>query len=659
MGQRLACGRSSLSTSSSASSASTSSFFPSSPSSSLLDPQSSHPPQNSAAFSSPSKVTSANASTNFKVLGHPDHTSTRPGHSPVPKVHASGEDLNVMQGNNEISMRGVGSGSRPLTQPGSTLATAVAEETGRLVSLRRRLAERRLLRAQERLRSDYRRLLIFIAALLVITSASSLIPTATQSASTAATSDGVIDVARLVPTKLLAILAPGSDLRVLELLPATFAIVVLATLLLKGPRKAEDDVVKDREEFWEDAEVDASLDRLRDLVAGYQGQGREDNCNYDQSQQGLNQQQINKRLPNVKAEKQETMFKRSSTTSTASTAKTTTVNGANGQSKDAVVDVKREGLEATLANKGNGRDEPLSEENVALVKELYDRVQDAFKSLLEKNPSEESFTTYETCRRYLVAREWKIQAAEDQLRGTVKWRIENDIGSKIFCDSPAARKNPWGWSMRMIGFSEKGNPVAYTVFSHANDRFNLEGSIQHLIALMESMRRVIHQRAMDGLEPNANQRQWVWVIDFHGFSLRDTNPRTGSQVNEVMAHYPEFLNCMVLLNAPSLFSGLYRIMCAIVDERVRQKVVFVTRTEAAEKLKERLGNEIADWIAAESQDNKDTAPLAKRGTPKKYWIAPTQQGAHDPRGTSTYVSGKYFIKSPGDAYEEDQAAQQK
>ena len=118
----------------------------------------------------------------------------------------------------------------------------------------------------------------------------------------------------------------------------------------------------------------------------------------------------------------------------------------------------------------------------------------------------------------------------------------------------------------------------------------------------------------------------------------------------MLQHYPEMLNLVVLVDAPMLFNGLWKLAAPLLDDRVRRKIMFVKGKQADVLLRERLGQEAAEWIARETKDSNDQKK--QKGNLKRYWIAPKHPGQHDARGVASYVNSEYYIKTPGDAFEE-------
>ena len=107
---------------------------------------------------------------------------------------------------------------------------------------------------------------------------------------------------------------------------------------------------------------------------------------------------------------------------------------------------------ATLAN---GKDEDVSEEQIGKIEDLYKRIQ----GLIEGHPRVLDWADYETCRRYLVARQWKVDKAYKQIKETIEWRIKEKPELQKFEESPKCLKNPCALSMRLVGFDQANRPV--------------------------------------------------------------------------------------------------------------------------------------------------------------------------------------------------------
>ncbi len=66
--------------------------------------------------------------------------------------------------------------------------------------------------------------------------------------------------------------------------------------------------------------------------------------------------------------------------------------------------------------------------------------------------------------------------------------------------------------------------------------------------------------------------QWIWIIDFHGFTLRDCDPRSATMAIDLLQHYPERLFRVIFLDAPFIFGALWSAIRSVLDERTAGKV---------------------------------------------------------------------------------------
>lgn len=76
-------------------------------------------------------------------------------------------------------------------------------------------------------------------------------------------------------------------------------------------------------------------------------------------------------------------------------------------------------------------------------------------------------------------------------------------------------------------------------------------------------------------EEGDSHGQWVLIIDFLGYGMRDNNPMAAVLLKQLLAHYPERLGLAILIDAPMIFSGLWALLRPLLDENTSKKVVFV------------------------------------------------------------------------------------
>ena len=244
---------------------------------------------------------------------------------------------------------------------------------------------------------------------------------------------------------------------------------------------------------------------------------------------------------------------------------------------------------------------PSSSENRAKV--------DAVLSILENDlrtygSDGRDFCDQECVLRFLVARQWNIEKAASQLKKTLQWR-QKAKPWEIGCDE--CRKDPHSHNMRQVGIDGDGRPVIYTSFSQAQNRFDVNSNLQHLLGTMESATHYMKKHGVG---------KWIWIVDFDGFSARDCDPRSALRTAELLTHYPERLHLTLLLDAPSLFSGVWAALRAVLDTATAAKVRFVPLAQMQSVLRDLLPAELADWLHREAEENR---ACHRRGARKAYW----------------------------------------
>jgi hypothetical protein len=98
-------------------------------------------------------------------------------------------------------------------------------------------------------------------------------------------------------------------------------------------------------------------------------------------------------------------------------------------------------LKYDIALLGNGNNEPINQKQLDLIYKLYDWAvtvttttttheksnNDNIDSIDNNN---DDWCDHETCRRYLVARDWNFNAAKVQLKSALEWRYRNSKKTK-------------------------------------------------------------------------------------------------------------------------------------------------------------------------------------------------------------------------------------
>uniref|UniRef100_A0A6T6NEM1 CRAL-TRIO domain-containing protein n=1 Tax=Timspurckia oligopyrenoides TaxID=708627 RepID=A0A6T6NEM1_9RHOD len=226
-----------------------------------------------------------------------------------------------------------------------------------------------------------------------------------------------------------------------------------------------------------------------------------------------------------------------------------------------------------------------SNEDYEKIGLLKTKVESEYKP---STPEEKEFLIDATYLRYLRARGMDIDKAYAMLIGTLKWRAKVHPET-VVCKS--CLSNHRSHSMRVIGRDIYSRPVFYSHFTGIENR-EPDDNIEHLMWMLESV-----------FTSDINSaQQYVWVVDYTGFSVSDMNPSTGKKSLALFSdQYPERLGKAILLDSPYVFSGLWKILSPIIDSRTHAKVEFVSLKNRSSAFKifdanlvERLDREIQE-----------------------------------------------------------------
>ena len=155
-------------------------------------------------------------------------------------------------------------------------------------------------------------------------------------------------------------------------------------------------------------------------------------------------------------------------------------------------------------------------------------------------------------QRFLTARNGDVAHAQEYFRQVLDWRQSVNFTSTI-CTKCA--RNPTAHRMQVVALDKFQRPVIYTCFQKARDRWNVAESQEHLIQLLRET-----EQFLDATYAETQQTKWVVVIDFYGFGLWDNNPNMGLQALQLFTNFPERMGLVLLLDAPYLFLGLWKIL---------------------------------------------------------------------------------------------------
>jgi len=240
-------------------------------------------------------------------------------------------------------------------------------------------------------------------------------------------------------------------------------------------------------------------------------------------------------------------------------------------------------------------------------------VEDAAEALLsavhrqfegELQAEEERWLT-KTMAEVYVARGKTSAKAERLMCDATRWRIDRRavLASR---ECPACAGDRSSHDARIFGQDAAGDAVFMNCFALSTE-FTPQGVTDHMACLFE--------RAIEHFPPSSEEERlrWTWVVDVHGFALRHTNPATSIELLQLLeCAYPERLKRMLIVDAPSLFFGLWNVIKPLLREKTRSKIEFVRWEEASGRYEDLFGHEVAQRLVTEGRENRDKAVAGQK-----------------------------------------------
>ncbi|ODN04859.1 SEC14-like protein 2 [Orchesella cincta] len=208
-------------------------------------------------------------------------------------------------------------------------------------------------------------------------------------------------------------------------------------------------------------------------------------------------------------------------------------------------------------------------EEVNLIKELRSNVSD-----LDLSGDFDTDTFY---LRWIRAREWQLNRAEEMLRKSIQWRKENDINC-IRKWEPECASVPVDYPIEISGFDKIGCPVVIIAFCHWDVRKGVEAGhaqemIRHIDQALEIFEITMKQRST----PDKPVTQISLIFDMYNLSFWQlASMKTIETILEVVrryeANHPEILHKAYVVNASRIFNMLFNIVKPFLSPRTLDKV---------------------------------------------------------------------------------------
>lgn len=207
-----------------------------------------------------------------------------------------------------------------------------------------------------------------------------------------------------------------------------------------------------------------------------------------------------------------------------------------------------------------------------------------------------SWLTRDTAAIYVAAK----KSQHDQIKllsDAVSWRLKKrDLLSA--CECPSCLANPQSHDARIFGQDGDGDVVCMNCFALPRE-LSPRTIADHMACLFE---RALRQFPA----PAPALRRWTWVIDMHGFGIKHTDPRTSIELLHLLdCAYPERLKLALVVDAPTIFWGLWNAVKPLMAAKTAAKIEFISWDNAPGRYQECFGSAVARRLSAEGAENRD------------------------------------------------------
>jgi len=183
-------------------------------------------------------------------------------------------------------------------------------------------------------------------------------------------------------------------------------------------------------------------------------------------------------------------------------------------------------------------------------------------------------------RRFLVARDNNLEASYAMASKAVQWRSEVHPCSLTVADFPTANaQGVW----RFAGYAKNGWPIMLVRTSLFDPCYSTEEYVRYVAYMVEK-----NIQRMDPSNPNG-QRHFV-IFDMLGMNYNTDLAKLRELIRITNDYHPERLGMALVVNASTLFWGLWKIMSPWMDKYTSEKVKVFTN-DYVDFLEEHVGLE--------------------------------------------------------------------
>jgi len=197
-----------------------------------------------------------------------------------------------------------------------------------------------------------------------------------------------------------------------------------------------------------------------------------------------------------------------------------------------------------------------------------------------------------TLMRFLKARKWHVGKAASMIQSTVQWRAEQNAAEALTTtmdDETEAKLRqciPSGY----IGYTKTGCPLKLEYTTKINivdllrSGITVDQYVFYHMRAMEYLMQVQFKEAANAIGEEVVDQQAV-ILDLSNLSMKMLNSTFFTVFAKISKmyqdNYPETMSMMFLVNIPSFFHAVWRLLSGAIDERVREKILFLRSRDLA------------------------------------------------------------------------------
>ncbi|GIY10895.1 SEC14-like protein 2 [Caerostris darwini] len=229
--------------------------------------------------------------------------------------------------------------------------------------------------------------------------------------------------------------------------------------------------------------------------------------------------------------------------------------------------------------------------------------------------SEEMYADDDLFQRFLRARGYNLDAAEDMLKKHLLWRKQNKVDTMLVeYKAPEVVKKYL--SMNSLGFDKDGYPVNYCEFGSIDTK-----GLAKCVRKSEINKYMMHHLELDTIAIKKQTEvlgrkidRWTYIFNFENFSLASATDKTTIDVLIMLVkmydgNYPERLKTGYLINASFYFTIFWSVVKPFLSAETCRKIKIFGKEGWQEELKNDVGADVLPGFLAGKRTDPDGDPM--------------------------------------------------